>query len=317
MVSVRAKQFGVLFAAGIVALTVWLTAREWRSGNATRPIVAQTDPTGLGSPEAIPFGSAEGKANELAAPTAPGADRGRAAVSKVPIAPGSKAWRFERPVVGDVSAGTLYARLAQRDIDANNARDAAVFSEVMRRCRHRAMEAKILQAERSQSTKATEFEKRQTELLERSIQETESLCSDAPPDAVARSDAWLTRAAELGDPVARYYYASGHLSWVGDVTAIYRNPERLAEYKPRALEYLNELASQGHFDSLMHLSSIYLSPMFGPDPALSWAYLYAAMRAQGDSTKQSRALRQLEAFPPEQRIRAEREAERIYEWCCR
>lgn len=314
MASVRAKQFGVLVAAGIIALTAWLTAREWRSGEATRPIVAQTGATGLGLPEAVPFGTPEGKANDLAAA---GADRNRPAVGTVPIAPGSKAWRFERPVVGDVSAGILYARLAQRDIDANNARDAAVFSEVMRRCRHRAMEAKILQAERSQSTKATEFEKRQTELLERSIQETESLCSDAPPDAAARSDAWLTRAAELGDPLARYYYASGHLSWVLNIDAIYRNPERLAEYKPRALEYLDELASQGHFDSMVLLSSMYLGPMYGPDPALSWAYWYAAVRAQGDSSRQSRALRQLESFPPDQQIRAQREAEKIYERCCR
>lgn len=317
MLSVRTKSFGVLAVAATVALVAWLTTREWRSGDATQPILAKAGKVRAGSTEAVPFGTAERPASDVSARGAANAALGRAASNRVPIAPGSKAWRFEKPIVGDVSAGALYARLAQRDIDSNNAHDAAVFAEVMRRCRHRAMEAKLLQVERRQSKEATEFEKRQTELLERTIQETENLCSDAPSDAVARSDAWLTRAAELGDPVARYYFASGlHLSWVGDIAEIYKSPERLVEYKPRALEYLNELASQGHFDSLMHLSSIYLSPMYGPDPALSWAYLYAAVRAQGDSTKQSRVLRQLEAFSPEQRIRAERAAERIYEWCC-
>jgi hypothetical protein len=237
--------------------------------------------------------------------------------ARVPIAPASKAWRFEGPTIGDASAGTLYTRLAQRDINQATARDAAVFAEVMRRCRHRAKEQALLRTEESGATKANEFQRQQTDLLRQSIRDTDALCGDAPEDAATRSDAWLTRAAELGDPVARYYFAAGRLGWVDDVTEIYKNPERLAEYKPRALEYLQELARQGHYDSMMHLSTLYLSPVWGQDIALSWAYVFAAARSEGDTAKQARFLKQLESLPPDQRARAEREADRIYGLCCK
>jgi hypothetical protein len=233
------------------------------------------------------------------------------------VAPGSRAWRFDKPDIGTESAGSLYSRLAQRDIDMINAGDAARFAEVMRRCRHRSREQKLLEHERARSAQGTDFEKRATELLEESVREAESLCADAPALAAARSDEWLTRAAELGHPMARYYYASGRLGFPEDIGEVYKKPERLVEYKAKSLEYLQELALAGHYDSMVQLSSMFIGPMLGPDVVMSWAYIYAASLAAGDTEKQSRFLRQLESFSPEQRARAQREADRVFAACCR
>lgn len=242
--------------------------------------------------------------------------------NRVPVAPGSKAWRFERPLIEDTSAGALYSRLSQRGIDHINARDAAVFAEIMQRCRRWERELKLLEQEKRRAAGASDWERQQTDLLAQEVKHSKQarsrLCADAPEDAATKADEWLTLAAELGEPLAMYYFASGtHLSWVTDLTEIYKAPERLAAYKPKAIQYLQVLASLGHYDALIQLSSMYMGEAHGPDPALSWAYWHAALRAKGDTTTIARAVRQLDTMTPEMRLRAEREAGNVYEQCCR
>lgn len=295
----------------------WLLLRAAALPDDTRTPAAVAAPPAVGSPQADTVQPTAAQAGAVGAiGHAETHAFAWAQSARVPVAPGSRAWRFDKPKIGDVSAGTLYARLAQREIDPATARDAAVFAEIIRRCRHRAKEQRMLQAEEAEAARASEFERRQTELLRESIRETDALCADAPADASERSDAWLTRAAQLGDPLAKFYYASGRLGWTAEVVEIYKNPERWAAYKPQALQYLQELALRGHYDSMILLSTLYLSPVWGPDRALSWAYLFAAARAEGDTLKQTRFLKQLESLAPEERARAEREAERIFGQCC-
>jgi hypothetical protein len=303
-----------LVAAGVVlaaALAAWFLVRD-RSNAARRAPVEGTGALGSGSSSASPFGTADaGAASQPGPRPAPGV------AGRVPVAPGAKAWRFEPPALGDASAGTLHARLAQRGVDAGSARDAATFAEVMNRCRDRAADLKTLEREKAGARSASETERRALAQLEESLRETQSLCGDVPAGAAAQSDAWLTRAAELGDPLARYYYASGwHLAWLGDPAVAEKDPQRLAAYRARAVQYLNELASQGHVDSLLRLSSLYLSAGAAEDAALAWANLHAATRAQGEAAALARLAEQLQAMPADQRARAEKEATRIFAACC-
>jgi hypothetical protein len=303
-----------LVAAGVVvvaAAAAWFVVRG-QADKVGQPPATGAGSLGAGSSAAAPFGTVAGDAA-----TQLGARPTTAVAGRVPVAQGAKAWRFAPPALGELSAGTMHARLAQAGVNAGSARDAAVFAEAMNRCRDRAAELGALAGEKAATRSASESERRALAQREESLRETQLLCGDVPAGAAAQSDAWLTRAAELGDPLARYYFASGwHLDWLGNPALAEKEPQKVAAYRTRAVQYLDELAAQGHVDSLLRLSSLYLSPGSAEDAALAWSYLQAATRAQGDAAALARLAEQLQSMPAEQRGRAEREAARIFAACC-
>lgn len=230
----------------------------------------------------------------------------RSALSRTSVQPGSKAWRFDKQDYRDTTALTLYLRIASRGVDAATVPDVVRFADVMLRCREFDRSMRIA-ARTSAVAEPREVDP-----------ELERLCKDSPSDAATKSDEWLTAAAELEDLAARYMFANmEHLSWVGRPAEVYRNPQRLIDYKPKALAILNDLASQGHIDSLMKLSMVHMSRIYGDDPALSWAYAQAAMRASGNHAALHGLQKQLSMLSPADQTRAQRSSEEIYAICCR
>jgi len=255
-----------------------------------RPVATVDEPKVSGS---LATASASPERSKVAAP------QPNAALARVPVQNGGKGWRFERLPLNGVSAASLYDRISESGVSTANIRDVLVFAELSKRCREQARRARVNDGQRADFDLVDE-------------------CTGAPSDASAKSDEWLTQAAELGDSAARYMYANlEHLSWVGTPTEIYKNPERLIEYKPKSLSYLKALSMDGHVDSMMRLSNMYFGGVYGDDQALSWAYANAAMRASGNHSAMVALNSQLAKLSPEEQTRARQEADRIFSACCR
>jgi hypothetical protein len=302
----------VTVGLSIAVLLLWLTG-----GNAPASAVKRelSFVPSAGSPMASPFSVANQhvnsepyQTNEKPAPVP--------LAKRIAVAPGSKSWRFEQDRIGKESAASLYARIAQRPDDPANYEAIADFAEVMLRCRLRERrEMRQHDAVRKNADRAPESAS--LAVSSTVSDRDDALCSGAPADAVTRSDQWLSEAAESGDPRARYLYSSlVNLAWLQNPQAVYKNPERLVDYKPKAFAYLGELAAQGHVESLERLSLLYMHPAFGDDRALSWAYAQAASKAENNHRAQAAMRKRLEGLPEADRARAVREAETIYARCC-
>ena len=311
LVSTRAIFIVAGSAVALGALIAWLLVPAVSSGPATLPSMAGA--VGMGSPAASPFPRISAAPSAVAEP----APRTRLrATRRVPVAPGAKAWRFEPLPLGGASAGTLYARIAQRPNDPANAENVALFAEAVAQCRADRLRRQI-ETQRAQRVNAS-VAASPPPVSDPASEARAALCIDLPADAAERSDGWLLDAAARGDPRAQFMVATGfYARWIDDPALLHREPQRLVEQRTRETELLEQLAGEGHYDSLRFLSQRYSDPLFGEDRALAWAYAMAAFKGANNFSAQTQLIEQLSALSPLERQRAERESNRIFNRCCR
>ena len=307
------RRSSIALAATAITLTLLaLFVTLGRNESAHRVAPGAIDVLGSGSSIALPFG----RVSEGAWAGEPSTDaRHPPTAKRIPVFVGGKAWRFESDRVGKESAANLYTRIARQPEDPTNMEAVADFAETMARCRlwQQRKRLRVIEPIHAKAGKQSMFAAHQ-EAIERDA----PLCRGVSADAVTKNDQFLAQAADAGDPRARYLYASfTHLSWLADTKAIYGNPELLLQYKAKAFGYLQELANEGHLESLERLSMLYASAEQGGDRVLSWAYAAAAYKAQNDHQAQRDMLQRLNNLPEADRARALKEAEQIYARCCR
>jgi hypothetical protein len=305
----KAKSIGyyccMVLGMSTMAGALWLW---WQAtGSASEPTGAGAVLTATGSPAASPF--ARGAALPVEeSPTALNSDRSLLG-KRVPISAGSKAWRFELSSATGETAAALYTRIVEshgtKDFEA-----IADFAEVMSRCRLVEQRKQLVTKAKGDPTALAAH----IAAIERDL----AACGGVPADAAIRSERWLEKAALAGDARAKYVYASvTHLTWFRDPQNISGHPEGFTQYKQRVFEYLDELAAQGHLDSVHRLGVLYFDSRFGNDPALGWAYAMAAFRAQNNHGWQTAMYQHLERLPQSDRAHAMKLAEDIYAKCCR
>lgn len=154
--------------------------------------------------------------------------------------------------------------------------------------------------------------------MERRLEECDGLTD---PDYKNRGN-WLRAAADSGDEYAQLLYASHAEAVVGDAGDMMRDPERVIEYKRKAIAYLTTLAGKGNAKAWRRLSTVYDSGLLAPkDPVRAYAYFTADLMAgqrKGEPVSSSYPLQEALArnLSPQQRQEANRLAKEIFESCC-
>lgn len=133
---------------------------------------------------------------------------------------------------------------------------------------------------------------------------------------------WLEAAADRGDEYAQSLYASYAEAIVGDASDMMRNPERVIEYKRKAMGFLQDQAARGSAKAWRTLSSVYDDGLLTPrDPVRAYAYFAADMMAaqeQGHPMSSFYPVQEhlVSRLSIEERKQGERLAKEIYQSCC-
>ncbi|HYG08081.1 MAG TPA: hypothetical protein VD865_16945 [Stenotrophomonas sp.] len=150
-------------------------------------------------------------------------------------------------------------------------------------------------------------------VMARQMQECEGLLMDP---VLSNSGRWLDLAAAQGSLEAGVAYSllidrtvSGPEVWLA-------HPERVIEFKRKALRYLEEGAALGNVSALLALSQVYTNGVMAPaDPVRALAYWQVL--DQVEPVPSSRfAMRLEEGLSAAQRNEARRQAAEIRQWCC-
>lgn len=127
---------------------------------------------------------------------------------------------------------------------------------------------------------------------------------------------WLEEAATLGNLQAKLLYASDPEAIVGDATDMLRNPEKVIEYKKKAVKFLSDAASIGNPEGLLAMGDAYNDGILLPkDPVKAYAFYRATQMTT--SSDLSATLSQTESkLTSAQVSQANKEALYIYKNCC-
>lgn len=127
---------------------------------------------------------------------------------------------------------------------------------------------------------------------------------------------WLGDAAAQGSLEAQLLYAIVPEDVLGGADRMLSQPERIVEYKRKAVGYLQTAAAGGSVDALGNLKDVYEIGILAPrDPVRAAAYAAAEMRARSQGDPQEAFAKA--GLTPEQRKTATEMAETIYRGCCR
>lgn len=150
--------------------------------------------------------------------------------------------------------------------------------------------------------------------MARKMEECEALLLDPQ---LSDTGGWLKRGAEQGSLEAGLVYGISLEKVVGGPQVWARHPERVIEYKRKAMRYLEEGAALGNVSALLMLSETYKEGFFVPaDPIKALAYRMALERVSLDPVTRNSVERMEEGLSLEQRKKAERDAGEITKWCC-
>lgn len=154
----------------------------------------------------------------------------------------------------------------------------------------------------------------QAELSARAMEECETLLVD--PELSDRR-AWLRLAAAQGSVEAAVVYALTIDEVVGGPDEWLKHPEKVADYKQRALRYLEQAAAVGSVGALWSLSDAYKGGFLAPeDPVKALAYRIAAVQMEPAIGAQGSIERMEKLLSPDQISEARRQARLIHQQCC-
>ncbi|OBU56644.1 hypothetical protein A9K70_15320 [Stenotrophomonas maltophilia] len=128
---------------------------------------------------------------------------------------------------------------------------------------------------------------------------------------------WLSLAAAQGSVEARLIFAKDPKAIIGNLTEALKDPERIANYRRDAIDYLNESVSQGSVDSIEALADIHDRGIIADkSPEKSLAYWLAYQRAHPNSQSAASIARLSKLLQPNQIERSNEMSEAIYRSCC-
>lgn len=129
---------------------------------------------------------------------------------------------------------------------------------------------------------------------------------------------WLEQAAAAGLLEAQLLYAIDPKPIIGDAADMIRDPQKVQQYKTKAVGYLNQLASQGNIDAMTNLAGAYNSGILvRRDAVQSYAYYRAVELAAPGTVPSNLLASQRSQVATNEVSRAERLADQIYQRCCK
>jgi hypothetical protein len=136
-------------------------------------------------------------------------------------------------------------------------------------------------------------------------------------DLLNQRGAWLEQAASSGLVEAKLLYAIDNQAVLGDETEMLRNPQKVQEYKTKAVQYLSELASDGNVDAMVSLAAAYDGGvLLDQNVVRSYAYYKAAELAMPNTVPSNLISALREKLPAGQASNADLLAKQIYSECC-
>lgn len=132
-----------------------------------------------------------------------------------------------------------------------------------------------------------------------------------------RPGLWLERAADQGALIAQLVYAADQPTVLGTPQDMINNPEKLIQYKKKAMGFLHSAASSGSSEAMFDLANAYTQGFFtdrAPERAYAYAYA-AALRSSSPAATQLRD-RYAADLSTEQVQRGTIEGKRIFDQCC-
>lgn len=128
---------------------------------------------------------------------------------------------------------------------------------------------------------------------------------------------WLEQAAAAGLLEAQLLYATDPKPIIGDAADMIRDPQKVQQYKTKAVGYLNQLATQGNIDAMTRLASAYNNGILvRRDAVQSYAYYRAVELAAPGTIPGNLLARQRSQIAANDVRRAEQLASQLYQRCC-
>lgn len=280
-----------------VLLLAWIAYRLIAAGKAPPP-----------SPETI--GHEASRTSSIAA-AATARDHPNFAVSGAIRRLGSKAFSLEGSTVPPEGKAMDVIRALERQTEDGGGHAALMIALKLMSCRHA--------IEHQDDDELLFIEAQVFGGVDEAVRKREAqlaLCEGIGADEVAKIGQWLQRAADSGNVNAQIYYASSASTILGSQAEMLRSPERVVEFKTRAIHYLQSAASHGSVDALYHLGSAYRNGLLADrDDVRAYGYFLASAKA--NSHIKPWDMGQLEAsMPVQERRRAAQMAKEIYRDCC-
>ncbi|WP_435028708.1 hypothetical protein [Xanthomonas cucurbitae] len=143
-------------------------------------------------------------------------------------------------------------------------------------------------------------------------------CKGLTEQADLLDEPWLEKAAEQGSIEAMVLYSIDSASVIGPATDYLSHPEKLVEYRSKAMGYLDKAASTGSVDALMALGRAYDAGVLAQkSPVKSYAYYKALGMVEPNADLNSLLERSRSTLKPDQLSQANRLADQIVGSCCR
>ena len=141
-------------------------------------------------------------------------------------------------------------------------------------------------------------------------------CEGLSQEDYQRRGEWLRLSADANNVLAQLLYARSFDVVIGSPAVMLKEPQRIIEYKGRAMDYLKRAASNGSTDALYDLGGAYLNGILTQRDGVR-AYAYFAAGYKADGRVKPWGMEQLEAsLSPQQRSEAIPIAKEIYRECC-
>lgn len=148
--------------------------------------------------------------------------------------------------------------------------------------------------------------------------EVAAACADLSVENELSSSKWLSLAAEQGNIGAQLLYAADSESALGGPAEMLRDPDRVKDYKQRAVGYLENLVSQGSVDALLQLGNAYhAGVLIDGDPITSRAYFEAVRLADPTVVPVQQVSALDKKLSAQQLSQALRKGNQIHDSCCR
>ncbi|HEY5804133.1 MAG TPA: hypothetical protein VIT90_10620 [Lysobacter sp.] len=159
---------------------------------------------------------------------------------------------------------------------------------------------------------------RREQLSKETFDEGGGPCAGLSREEITSGAGWLDKAAAAGLVEAQLIYAANSEPFIGREDDVLRNPERVIEYKRKAMRYLVQAAGNGSVEALQSLASAYrYGLLVQRDPTQAYAYVYAANRAIPSREAEQSARQYRSELTPQQSQQGARRGEEIYQACCR
>jgi hypothetical protein len=140
-------------------------------------------------------------------------------------------------------------------------------------------------------------------------------CEGITADQIDSRVHWLTRAADLGDPLAQLTYTISSNLIVGDATRMMADPRAVEHFKTKSLRFLTTLAARGDVSATLSLSNAYHVGVLVPRDDVK-AYAYGYLGTLLGSNNQSIVESLATPLTPAQRLQGEQLAITMHRRCC-